>query len=216
MIKYTLLDKFDKSVYDADMPEGSLASFTVVPGGLWVHDLLADVRERGKVRFTVVKDMSEFKDMPQTKAAERVYTFDEIAYVTVSVRTGNSTTVFENLPADFDIHFRDTDDVEDGYQTSTCACDTLLSLPAGEYKVVSYSVFDDGKKLLETNTKVNSPVFVVEDNKTTDADVPVKLHESDEYIKDYYALYEIWKSLNGEQWYYIGEDHPRGCNWEGS
>ena len=214
VIKYTLLDKFDKSVYDADMPEGNLASFTVVPGGLCVHDLLADVRERGKVRFTVVKDTSEFKNMPQTKAAERVYTFDEIAYVTVSVRTGNSTTVFENLPADFDIHFRDTDDVEDGYQTSTCACDTLLSLPAGEYKVVSYSVFDEGKKLLETNTKVNSDTFVVEDNKTTDADVPVKLHESDEYIKDYYALYEIWKSLNGENWYYIGEDHPRGCNWD--
>jgi Leucine-rich repeat (LRR) protein len=57
-------------------------------------------------------------------------------------------------------------------------------------------------------------VFTVEDNKVTDADVPVKLHESDEYIKDYYALYEIWKSLNGPEWYYVGEDHPRGCNWD--
>ena len=128
--------------------------------------------------------------------------------------TGNTTTEFEKLPAEFDIHFRETDDVEDGYQTSTCVCDTLLSLPAGEYKVVSYSVFDRGKKLLETNNKVNGTVFEVTDNSTTEAEVPVKLYESADYIKDYYALYEIWKSLNGEKWYYIGEDHPRGCNWD--
>lgn len=214
VVKYSLLDKMDKPVYDAGAPEGIHASFTVEPDGLCVHDLLADVAERGKVKFTIVKDMSDFKDTPQTKSPERVYTFDEISYVTVSVMTGNTTTEFEKLPAEFDIHFRETDDVEDGYQTSTCVCDTLLSLPAGEYKVVSYSVFDRGKKLLETNNKVNGTVFVVTDNSTTEAEVPVKLYESSDYIKDYYALYEIWKSLNGEKWYYIGEDHPRGCNWD--
>ena len=50
-----------------------------------------------------------------------------------------------------------------------------------------------------------------------EVDVPVKLEEGSDdalnYITDYYALYEIWKSLNGEDWYYVGENFPRGANW---
>ena len=164
-----------------------------------MHDLLADVVERGKVKFSIIKDMSDFKDTPVTKAAEREYTFDEIEYLTVSVKTGNTVTQFEMLPAEFSIHFSDNGDDTDGYQTSSCVCDSLLSLRAGDYQILSYSVFDAGKRLLETNDEVKA-TFIVEDNKTTEADVPVRLHESDEYLKDYYALYEIWKSLNGPDW----------------
>ena len=213
VLTFALYNKIDEVVYEGT-PTGAHTSFTVVSGGLCVHDLLADVVERGKVRFALVKDMSDFNQNPQTKAADREYTFDEIEYVTVSVKTGNTTTTFEMLPAEFDIHFLENGDPTDGYQTSSCTCDTLLTLRAGEYQIVSYSVFDSSKKLLEASDEVSRTVFTVEDNKVTDADVPVRLHESDEYIKDYYALYEIWKSLNGEKWYYVGEDHPRGCNWD--
>ena len=213
VLTFALYNKVDEVVYEGT-PTGEHTSFSVVPGGLSVHDLLADVVERGKVRFTIRKDMSDFKETPDTRAAERDYTFDEISYVSVSVKTGNTTTQFEMLPASFDVHFIENDDPTDGYQTSSCACDTLLSLRAGDYQIVSYSVYDDGKKLLEASSDVSKAVFTVEDNKVTDADVPVKLHESAEYIKDYYALYEIWKSLNGPEWYYVGEDHPRGCNWD--
>ena len=213
VLTFALYNKVDEVVYEGT-PAGEHSSFSVVPGGLSVHDLLADVVQRGKVRFTLRKDMSDFKDTPSTRASEREYTFDEISYVSVSVKTGNTTTEFEMLPASFDVHFLENDDPTDGYQTSSCACDTLLTLRAGEYQVVSYSVYDDGKRLLEVSSDVSKAVFTVEDNKVTDADVPVKLHESDEYIKDYYALYEIWKSLNGPEWYYVGEDHPRGCNWD--
>ena len=46
--------------------------------------------------------MSDFKDNPATKAATSVYTFDEISYVSVTVKTGNTTLEpFEMLPADF-------------------------------------------------------------------------------------------------------------------
>ena len=34
------------------------SEFTVVPGGLCVHDLLANTVERGKIKFTLVKDTS--------------------------------------------------------------------------------------------------------------------------------------------------------------
>lgn len=213
VLTFALYNKVDEVVYEGT-PTGAHTSFSVVPGGLCVHDLLADVVERGKVRFTVVKDLSDFKDTPQTRAGNREYTFDEIRYVTVSVKTGNTTTSFEMLPAKFELHFAENDDPADGYRTASSICDTLLTLRAGEYQVVSYSVYDDSKRLLEASSEVSRTVFVVADNQTTEADVPVKLHESDEYIKDYYALYEIWKSLNGPDWYYIGESYAQGVNWD--
>ena len=211
VVTYVLYDKMDEVVSEGT-PDASAASFSVVAGGLCVHDLVTPVVGRGKVRFSFVKDFSDFDDNPATKAAIKEYSFDEIRYVTLSVRTSNTTTVLEMLPTEYSVHFEDDDDVEDGYQTSSLSCDSLITLRAGEYSIESYSVFDSGRKLLETSSDVDAS-FVVEDNKVTDADVPVSLHESDEHIKDYYALYEIWKSLDGENWYYIGENFPEGCNW---
>lgn len=211
VLTFSLYDKIDKVVYEGSPSDGH-AAFSIVPGGLYVHDLLAEVVERGKVRFSLVKDFSDFEDSPMTKAPAGEYTFDKIKYVSVSVRTSNTTTSFEMLPVSYSIHFNEEDDVEDGYQTSSFECDTLLSLRAGSYEIESYTVFDSSRKLLEVNDDVEA-VFTVADNEVTDVKVPVRLYESDEYIKDYYALYEIWKSLNGEDWYYIGQDYPQGCNW---
>ena len=212
VLTFVLYDKLDNVVYEG-VPSTSHESFTVVAGGLVQHDLLASTVERGKVKFSLVKDLSDFTDTPDTKAAVRSYTFDEISFVTISVRTGNTSTEFEMLPTDFAIHFDETDDQEDGYRTSSFVCDTLLSLRAGNYAIQSYSLFDESRKLLETNDDLDAS-FVIEDNKVTEAAVPVKLHEADEYIKDYYALYEIWKSLHGPEWRYVGEDYPAGCNWD--
>lgn len=212
VVTFSLYNKMDEPVYEAT-PSGSHVSFSVVAGGLSVHDLLADVVERGKVRFNIVKDMSDFTGTPSTKAADRSYTFDEIEYVSLTVRTGNTSTDFEMLPAGFSIHFEENDDDTDGYQTSSLFCDSLLTLRAGAYQVTSYSVYDAGRKLLEVNSDVKS-AFEVTDNTTTVAKVPVKLYESDEYLKDYYALYEIWKGLHGEEWYYNGQDYPVGSNWD--
>ena len=213
VLTFSLYDKVDELIYDGT-PSSAQSAFDVVPGGLSVHDLLADVVERGKVRFTFVKDMSDFQSNPATKAPVRSYTFDEINTVTLSVRSeAGVKTVFEDLPVVFSMHFDETDDVEDGYRTSSLQCDTLLSLTAGKYEVESYEVYDENNSLIEVNNRVTAE-FEVADNKTTEADVPVKLYESDEYIKDYYALYEIWKSLHGPEWRYVGEDYPAGCNWD--
>lgn len=213
VLTFSLYDKVDELIYEGT-PSSAQSAFDVVPGGLSVHDLLADVVERGKVRFTFIKDLSDFQSNPATKAPVRSYTFDEINTVTLSVRSeAGVKTVFEDLPVVFSIHFDETDDVEDGYRTSSLQCDTLLSLTAGKYEVESYEVYDQNNSLIEVNNRVTAE-FEVADNKTTEADVPVKLYESDEYIKDYYALYEIWKSLHGPEWRYVGEDYPAGCNWD--
>lgn len=211
VLNFSLFNKLDEVVYEGT-PTASQMAFEVIPGGLCVHDLLANVVERGKARFTIVKDMSDFESV--TRAPVRPYTFDEIKFISLSVRSNEGVkTEFDRLPATFSLHFDESDEEEDGYRTSSLQCDTLLSLVAGEYVVESYEVYDSGRSLLEASNR-NVAEFVIEDNRTTDVDVPVRLYHTDEYIKDYYALYEIWKALNGEDWYYNGEDYPVGTNWD--
>lgn len=215
ILTYVLYDKEDQPV-GTYTPLPEMMSFSVIAGGLVVHDLLADVSPRGKVRFNLLKDLSAFKDIPQTKAPAREYTFDEIKTATLHVRSKEGSLVkFEKLPVKFSLHFEDNDDPEDGYRTSSAVCDTLLSLRAGSYVVEYYEFYDQNKILLEKrNIASGAGTFTIEDNRTTEADVKVALYESDEYIRDYYALYEIWKSLNGETWFYTGENFVKGVNWD--
>ena len=205
LMKFTLYDKLDQELYEAT-PSG--ATFAVVEGGLTSHDILVNVTPRGKVRFSLVKDIV-------TKAAAREYTFDEISEIDIEVRNTSTgvKTLFEELPADFSVHFTEDNDEDFGYQTSSSVCDTLLNLKAGVYEVISYTSYDENGKLLEICSNVASNQFEVFDNRITETDVPVKLYEADAYIQDYYALKAIWESLDGENWYYIGENYPSGTNW---
>ncbi len=207
---FALYDANDQLIYNGadDNP-----SITIVAGGLTSHDLLVDVNPRGKVKFTLAKDM-DFKNSPLTKAPDREYTFDEIRTFTITVRNKATfeRTTFEKLEGKFSVHF-DDDESTYGYQTSTIACDSLISLPAGDYEVYSYQTYDANKILLETNNRPKAVAFTVVDNRTTEVRPEIKLYESDEYIKDGYALYEIWKALDGPNWYGSGEADAAGSNW---
>ena len=206
VVAFTLYDKMDEELYKG----GEAGSFEVVQGGMAVHDLLAKVTPRGKAQFTLVKDFGT-----RVKAAAREYTFDEIAFVDISIKEKNTgvMTSFSALPAKFSLHFDESDDVEDGYRTSSLVCDTLVSLRAGDYVFDSYTVYDKSRKLLERNSRATAAEFSVSDNALTKANLPVRLYLSDEYIRDYYALKEIWESLDGPNWYYGGEEYPKGTNW---
>ncbi len=208
---FTLYDANDEPLY---VGSDENPSVLVVEGGLTVHDLLVDVTPRGMVKFTLTKQM-DFENTPSTKAPNREYTFDEIRQFTITVQNKETfeRTTFEKLPGTFSIHFND-DGVADGYQTSTVACDSLLALPAGEYEVYSYEAYDANKILLEANTRPEPVAFTVADNAVTEVRPQITLYESDEYIKDGYALYEIWKALDGPNWYGSGESDVQGSNWD--
>ncbi len=220
VVTYTLYDALDREIYIGS-PTGE-ASLEVVSGGLTVHDLTVNVEPRGKVRFTLVKDFSDFQDTPVRTRAASGYTFDEIKYIDLTVVQELSggflgaRTSFSNLPCTFSIHFDEENEANGtpGYQTASSLCDTLLSLPAGNYRVLNYTTKRSTSSMLEVCGTPPSTRFTVADNRTTEADVKIRLYESDDYIKDYYALYEIWKSLNGEKWHYGGESFPQGANWD--
>lgn len=224
-------------VYDKNDNEGPAVSdiansgFMVEVGGMTVHDLTVGtsvVPSRGNVKFTLVKDMSEF-DNVSTRSLES-HTFDEAKYITMRVeRTStNVQTSFVRIPVEFSIHFNDDEDDGNiypdgydeyenfGYQTSSLRADSLLFLPAGEYRVRSYTLLDGTKTSFETGSfdRSTAPVFNVKDNATYEVKVPVSLSKDAPYIQDYYALYEIWKSLDGPNWYYRGENYAEGTNWD--
>ena len=220
---YTLYDIVDEELY-----KGSASGeFTIVPGGLQIHDLTANVTPRGHVRFTLVKDIQ-----PETKAAEvrDEFTFDEIHRAVVEIQNQDNGLKYRfSIPAKFEIGFDESKNPEQdsiypekpqkGWQTSYAVCDTLISLPAGSYKAVSYELYNSDKKdeILGLNTQIVSEknkVFTVTDNQITEADVPVVMTEADEYIQDYFALKAIWEALGGEDWYYIGENFTTGANWD--
>jgi len=215
----TLFDALDNVIYRNY--SSAERKFVVNAGGLTLHDVTVNVKPRGKVQFTLIKDMSDFTNTRGERPME--YTFDEIKFVDIALKVvrngdvfGEETIVLENIPTKFSQHFDEDNDQSDkhGWKTSSLQCDTLLSLEADTYRVVSYTT--KSKKaagLLEINDNPPLTEFAVEDNKVTETKVKVKLYESDEYIKDNYALYEIWKSLDGPNWCYDGENYPRGANW---
>lgn len=209
VMTFTLYDANETEIYYGT--PAAERTVEVIAGGLSVYDLPVAVTPRGRVTFNLTKDLSDL-----TRAVEREYTFDEVAYATLTVehQASQQKTVIEKLPAEFSIHFDETDDVEDGYQTSSLACDSVVWLMAGEYRLTSYELFDEKKILLETCKMPAVENFRILDNALTEVAVPVKLHAADEYLKDCYALYEIWKSLDGPNWNYYGEDYPTGTNWD--
>ncbi|MBP3549417.1 MAG: DUF4458 domain-containing protein [Rikenellaceae bacterium] len=211
VVTFSLYDATDELIYNG-APVGE-CSVEVREGGLEVVDLTVNVTPRGAVRFSLTKDLSSLEG---TRAAEREYTFDEIrrASITVQNKMSNVRTSFDKLQCKFSVHFDESDAEEDGYQTSSIVCDTTLSLTAGDYRVVSLVAYDASGMVLEVLGNVEGADFSVADNRTTESAIPVALHATDEYIKDYYALREIWESLNGESWYYVGENFPTGSNWD--
>ena len=219
ILNFRLYDALDEELYIGTVGENN--TFTVTEGGLLVYDLTVNVTPRGKVQFSLKKDMSAFNDKPSMKAADRQYTFDEIKFVNLTIAevmpSGSTTnpTRFEQLPAKFSLHLDDDDEQSDafGYQTSSIICDTILSLQAGTYRVIRYETLDERKVVLEDCDSPKRCDFEITDNQKSEVSVPVSLHEADEYIQDYYALYQIWKSLDGDNWFYDGENFNRGANW---
>lgn len=214
LISYTLYDAYDNELYIGIPDTEAQKGFDIEASSLTMHDLAVNVVARGQVRFALVKDMTSIPDTSGSVAtrAEREYTFDEIKEVDITVRNtvSNKTVAFQKIPMKFSLEF--VEGVEGaGHRTSVLESDSLLWLEAGEYRIVEYTAYDEYDSSIDRN--FTNKTFTIADNEVVKVEVPVQIYGTDEYIKDYMALYEIWKSLNGPNWYYIGEDYPRGANW---
>ncbi len=207
-------------LYDA-VDEELLASsadntFNVIGGGMAVEELTVSAVERGKVKFNLVKEWQK------SRAGEGEYLFSNIRLIDVNVTNlfTRETFTFPNMKVKYkemSEEHQNPDNANDKYmQIGTAYCDTTVWLPAGTYQVTSYTTYGKTgavKTKYETQP-VNGKSFVVKDNKITDdAQVPVLLSKTKEYIKDYEALKAIWESLNGKDWSFYGDATFKGANW---
>lgn len=219
VVSFTLYDALDEPLYIGT--NTSTGYLEVVSGGLTTYDLTANVLPRGKVRFSLFKDGIDKTPAALTRAQKNEYTFDEIsrADITVQNKANNRSYTFEGLPMKFSVHFDRNNDKDGtfGYTTSSSQCDSLFSLPASDYRITSYTLYNSSRSVLESRiSTTESPIagdFTVEDNRTTDVNVGVTINLTDQYIADYIALKEIWEALDGPNWYYAGENFNKGCNW---
>ena len=218
---YELFDGVDELLVTVDYPEAQRPAVQVVADGLALRELFVDVVPRGQVKFRLVKRNAE----PDTRAGcVDTYPFYQIKWADITVRNldDNKETTFEKLPMTYRTIYedneedKDDDSEDDYYYTGICTCDSLLTLPAGTYRVVAFKTFFDtsaSNKLAEYCNEVEENEFQIVSYGTTEAEVPIALNEASEYLKDAYALYEIWKALDGPNWYYRGGSNPEGANW---
>lgn len=220
IIGYTVFDKLERELANV-IPEEQI-NVQITDGHLTLQDLEVNAVLRGKIRISIVKDLSD-PGLPQSRAAEdepsyREYTFDEIKYATIvfqDAANARHTETFTNIKGKFQY--------DHGEGTSKILCDTLLSIPAGRYRLKSVMLTDTNKKTIDYLHDFPSEApytYQIEDvsvNHLTEVDVPVKINSTAAYIKDYVALRAIWEATGGNDlenpWYYVGENYPEGANW---
>ena len=213
IIGFYLYDGVDEELIASSAGE----TFIVQGGGLTVQDLMVETVERGKVQFDLVKQWAE------TRASkDPEYLFSNIRLIDVSVTNlfTHETHTIANLKVKYkegSKEHQNPDNADDKYMdVATAHCDSTIWLPAGTYQVTSYTTY--GKTGAVKTTYETQPVkgktFVVTDNQlTSDAQVPILLSETKEYIKDYKALKAIWESLQGKDWSFYGDATFHGANW---
>ncbi len=213
IIGFYLYDGVDEELLASSAGE----TFTVQGGGLTVQDLMVETVERGKVQFDLVKQWAE------TRASkDPEYLFSNIRLIDVSVTNlfTHETRTITNLKVKYkegSKEHQNPDNADDKYMdVATAHCDSTVWLPAGTYQVTSYTTY--GKTGAVKTTYETQPVkgkaFVITDNQlTSDAQVPILLSETKEYIKDYKALKAIWESLQGKDWSFYGDATFHGANW---
>lgn len=214
LVSYKLYDKLDNII--AEIPVNEDNMFSVLSRGLTIKDLTAETAERGSVTFRLIKDGLS------TRAAKGDYLFSSIRIVDVTVTNTftQQTVEFKKLKVTYKEDSKENvnpTNPDDKYMDiGTAWCDSAVWLPAGTYRVSSYTTYSKYgtvETALET-ASVRGETFTVTDNKLTkDALIPIQLSETAEHIKDYQALKEIWTKLGGERWSFHGIGLPEGSNW---
>ena len=218
IIGYYLYNKLDQQILAGSATESN--TFNVVSGGLEVKPLAIETAKRGMVQFKLEKT--------GLSRAAGAYLFSTIRLVDVTVTNTftNESKTFKKLKVKYQEEFlgpdeyekpEDLQDTDDQYKKiGTAQCDTTVWLPAGNYRVTSYTTYSKNGSVetaLETQP-VEGKAFVISDNTTNiEANVPIKLSETFEYIKDYLALKEIWEAMDGKNWSFYGDAAAHGTNW---
>lgn len=173
--------------------------FEIKSSRITTVQLPIEVQRRGNVSFILDKDFSNI--LPETKATgfdpER-FRYENIAFVEMDIRTGLTGTPRAYRLA---THSKQYDYLK---HTDT------LSIREGNYTIVQMRMLDKMENLLVVVDQQYT--FSVEDSRLTRKELPIEMPLT-EAFKDYIALYNIWKALDGENWHWRGIPYNDGSNW---
>lgn len=190
----------------------SLDEFTILAGGLSKHIIAIDATVQGKVQFFLQKDI--VMESKTTSSGEAVFPFRLVkeADITIKNLQTRKEIVIENMAVTYIEGF---DGEEAGTPLSSAAqMDSIVALPAGTYSVIGYVLTNKGgSTVYATSKEIADNEFIVDSYDVLDVNVPVRISKMAEHIQDYIALHAIWEALDGENWAFMGDNYPRGTNW---
>ncbi len=202
LVSFDLYDIRDNVLYNSTSEP---LSITVPKGGMEVYDLTAKSVERGKVRFTFIKDFvdSRSEEMSQFVSTNHIR-------LTMMETSLAESVVFDSIPVKPYSRYD-----QDNAQSLVLESDSLFVIKAGEWRVSSYALYSSLGLLLATDSPAaeSETLFRVEDNVVSEPEVKITVSKSAVYIQDYIALKAIWEALDGANWSYNGQLYPKGANW---
>ena len=215
---YYLFNKKEEQILAGEPDEPQ--TFIVEDGGLTVQEVGVNALHRGRVRFTLTKDIQARGT--RFAQSEKTYLFNSVAYIDVTLENTytKNRIAYTDLPVKYTEKYTTDEKTGATYTSAVGVIDTAVVADAGTYDIVYYAT----KAKVKTNvlgyamvsddepTPIGSEITVT-DNRTTAADIPVTLREADPNIKDYVALKAIWEKMDGRNWSFHGETYTDGTNW---
>lgn len=171
--------------------------FTVNEQQLTTVTLDVVAQLKGKLSLIIGKD---FSNIQPTKAGYNPddFNYNNIASLQIDMKAGISGQTREYVLKTW----RGKNDYL--YHTDT------LSLRVNDYTINQVRFLDKNKKLImvidaPANIKIENQILSKD---TVSIDMPLT-----PAFRDYIALYNIWKKMDGENWYWNGQGINEGANW---
>ena len=176
-------------------------SFQVESARLTTVDFALEAVLYGKYAAVFGKDLSGI-EVPDTRAGvdNSQLKYDEIASAVFTFKySRNGINYIESYPVK----------AKKEKNAQLLSTDTL-SLKQGDYVLSQYKLYNKSGELIYAMD--DEQAVKIEHFKLLRDTVDVKLSETNA-IRDYIALYNIWKALDGENWSWSGEGENEGANW---
>lgn len=173
--------------------------FEIVASQMKVVAVDIVAQSRGKLSLLLDKDFSNIQ--PSTKTAgydPAAFRYDDIAKVQLDLKAGSNGAMRQY---EFKTRRKKTDYL---FHTDT------VSLRADDYRMVQMRLFDKLNNLILVVEKPHQ--FLIENATLNRDSVSIDMPMTPAF-NDYIALYNIWKKMDGENWYWIGNGFNRGANF---
>lgn len=176
-------------------------SFQIENTRLTSVDFALEAALYGKYSAIFEKDLSEINaPVTRTGVDNTLLKYDEIASAVFTFKySHDGINYIESYP----VKARKDKD------TRLFSTDTI-SLKQGDYILSHYKLYNKNGELIYAMDKQQN--VRIEHFKLLRDRVGVKLYETNA-IRDYIALYNIWRAMDGENWSWSGEEYNEGANW---